>query len=382
MIQRYILPLLAAGLLVFAVVYAIRIQQPQPKSSPPVSPPRSPFGDTVAGEGMVEASTEASGTGNIAIGSQVAGAVTKVLVGIDQQVEAGDILFELDMRQAEANLKFQQATLDIAQQQLRMLQLEPRPEEVPVSEAQVEVAQANVRQMQDRLARAEALLKTPGAIAEQDFVSAQQAGKTAGAQLDVAKANLALLKAGAWEPNKAIAAATVQQAAAQVGQAQTALDLLQVKAPVDGTILQVNIREGEYVSTFGGQSLILMGNTHPLHVRVSIDEEDLPRLKLGAPAVAKVRGDPQQEQVPLTYVRLEPYIVPKTSLTGTNTERVDTRVVQVIYAINPNNRLVQEKKILVGQLLDVFINVGASAGSHASSTGASEAQPAGGANAP
>ncbi len=60
--------------------------------------------------------------------------------------------------------------------------------------------------------------------------------------------------------------------------------------------------------------------------------------------------------MPLTFVRLEPYVVPKVSMTGINVERVDTRVVQVIYALDPANRLVREKKVLVGQLLDVFID--------------------------
>jgi HlyD family secretion protein len=102
--------------------------------------------------------------------------------------------------------------------------------------------------------------------------------------------------------------------------------------------------------------LIVMGNLHPLHVRVNIDEEDLPRLALNAPARAKIRGDAQQVEIPLSFVRIEPYVVPKASLTGANTERVDTRVIQVFYAIDPNNRLVQENKVLVGQLLDVFID--------------------------
>jgi hypothetical protein len=98
-----------------------------------------------------------------------------------------------------------------------------------------------------------------------------------------------------------------------------------------------------------------MGSLKPLHVRVNVDEEDLPRLELNAPARAKVCGDARQEELPLTFVRLEPYIVPKASLTGANTERVDTRVVQVVYALDPSNRLVREKKVLVGQLVDVFI---------------------------
>jgi hypothetical protein len=60
--------------------------------------------------------------------------------------------------------------------------------------------------------------------------------------------------------------------------------------------------------------------------------------------------------LPLRFVRLEPYVIPKVSLTGINVERVDTRVAQVIYALDPVHPLVRDKKVLVGQLVDVFIN--------------------------
>ena len=150
--------------------------------------------------------------------------------------------------------------------------------------------------------------------------------------------------------------AQLELAKAQVRQTQTQLDLMKVRAPVDGSILQVNIRPGEYVTTYGSQSLIVMGPLTPLHVRVSIDEEDLPRLKLQAPAIAKVRGDVSQQPIPLHFVRLEPYVVPKVSLTGVNTERVDTRVVQVIYAVDAGTPQLYEKPLLVGQLVDVFID--------------------------
>jgi len=318
MFSKYVLPLFAVGMVVFAVAHALSIQRLEPSTPPPIPPPLSPFGDTVAGAGMVEPSTESSGTGNIAIGSQLAGIVTKVMVRIGQEMKAGDLLFELDSRQTDADLKVREAS-------------------IPVSEAQVMVAEANLRQMQDQYERAKKLLATEGAIAQQDYVIAEQGYQSARAQLALAKANAGLAKA-------------------QVEQMKTTLALSQVRAPVDGTILQVNVRPGEYVSTIGAQSLILVGNLRPLHVRVNVDEEDLPRLTLNAPARAKIRGDARQEEVPLSFVRLEPFVVPKTSLTGTNTERVDTRVVQVIYAVDPNSRMVQEKKILVGQLVDVFID--------------------------
>lgn len=355
MMRGYVLPLLAVAALAFAVGHALLTQRALPETPPPVPPPVTPFGQTVAGLGMVEPSTEASGTGNIAIGSQLAGTVTRLCVGVGQAVQAGDPLFELDKRQAEAELKLRQAALSVAQAQLRKLELQPRLEELPVLEAQVEVAEANLRQLEDHYQRAQRLVGT-GAIAQEEFVASQQARRSADAQLALAKSNLALLQAGAWEPDQAIAAANVEHARAQVEQAETTLDLLQVRAPVNGTILQVNVRPGEYVSTFGGQSLILMGNLQPLHVRVSVDEADLPRLVLRAPARAKIRGDAQSDGVPLAFVRLEPYVVPKTSLTGANTERVDTRVVQLIYAIDPAHPRVQERKLLVGQLVDVFID--------------------------
>jgi hypothetical protein len=125
---------------------------------------------------------------------------------------------------------------------------------------------------------------------------------------------------------------------------------------VDGTILQVNERPGEHVAASPGQALMRMGSLKPLHIRVNIDEEDIPRLRLGVPARATLRGDAPRKEIPMVFVRQEPYVLLKTSLTGTNIERVDTRVVQVISAIDAGNKLVREKKVLVGQLLEVFID--------------------------
>lgn len=317
MLRHLALPLLAVGLLAFAVAHALYVQRPEPETSPPVPPPTTPFGHTVAGAGMVEPNTAASGTATISVGSQVSGAVTRVGASIGQEVKAGALLIELDRRPAEADLKVREGALTVAQ-------------------AQERVAEADFRQRQDVWERNRRLIHT-GAISEEDFIASEQAFRSA---------------RGQWE----LARAQIQQARAQVGQARTTLELLQIQAPVDGTVLQINVRLGEFVSVYGaGQSLVLLGNLHPLHVRVNVDEEDIPRFDLYAPARAKVRGDPRQEEIPLTFVRLEPYVTPKVSLTGINVERVDTRVAQVIYALDPGHRLVQEHKVLVGQLVDVFI---------------------------
>jgi HlyD family secretion protein len=354
LVPKYLLPGLALLLAVFAAAHALYVQRPEPDTPPPVSPSVSPFGQTVAGAGMVEPSTEASNNGYIAVGTQLPGLVTAIHVHIGQEVKAGQLLFQLDRRQTEADLQVRLAALESAQAQLQKLERQPRPEEVPPSEAQVRYAEANLKEQKD--IRDRDVQTAPGTVAVQDMVTHELAYRAARAQLAVAQTTLALLKAGAWDADKLIAYTAVKQAQAQVEQDRTLLELLQVRAPVAGTILQLNVRLGEYVASAPGQALVMMGDLHPLHVRVSVDEEDIPRLRLNAPACAKLRGDARQEEVPMTFVRLEPYVVPKTSLTGSNTERVDTRVVQLIYAIDADYPLVREKKILVGQLLDVFID--------------------------
>jgi HlyD family secretion protein len=87
----------------------------------------------------------------------------------------------------------------------------------------------------------------------------------------------------------------------------------------------------------------------PLHVRVDIDENDAWRVRPEAPAVAFVRGNRALE-TPVQFVRFEPYVVPKRSLTGETTERVDTRVLQVLYRFHPG-----DLPVYVGQQMDVFI---------------------------
>ena len=100
-------------------------------------------------------------------------------------------------------------------------------------------------------------------------------------------------------------------------------------------MLQVNLRLGEFAQA-GPLStpLMLLGNVDELHVRVDVDENDAWRVGRDAAATAYVRGNPSIKHAS-KLVRIEPYVIPKKSLTGDSTERVDTRVLQVIYAFDP-----------------------------------------------
>ncbi|MGC8643480.1 MAG: hypothetical protein ACP5XB_26790 [Isosphaeraceae bacterium] len=96
--------------------------------------------------------------------------------------------------------------------------------------------------------------------------------------------------------------------------------------------------------------MIVLGEVNRLHLRVDIDENDLYRFREGVPAWANIKGR-REPRFNLEFVRVEPYVIPKKSLTGDNTERVDTRALQVLYALPVQS----PAKVYVGQQMEVFL---------------------------
>jgi hypothetical protein len=79
-------------------------------------------------------------------------------------------------------------------------------------------------------------------------------------------------------------------------------------------------------------------------------DTDVNRVRSVARAVGYLKGD-TSGSIPMAFVRIEPYVVPKRSLTGASTERVDTRVLQVIYRFAK----APDRTVYVGQQLDLYI---------------------------
>ncbi len=145
------------------------------------------------------------------------------------------------------------------------------------------------------------------------------------------------------------ALADLELARARLHNATVALDLLTVRAPRDGKVLQVNLPEGEYAAVGAAEPAVLLGDTRSLQLRVDIDESDAPRVRPGCNAVAFLKGT-REEPIPLEFVRIDPYVVPKRALSGDSTERVHTRVLQVIFRFESPSF-----PVYFGQQMDVFI---------------------------
>jgi HlyD family secretion protein len=344
-LTQWFLPLVALAMLGFAGWFVAETRPVIRKPPPPIAPARSPYADTLAAAGIVEARTE-----NISVGSPTPGVVVDVLVTVGDDVKAGTPLFRLDDRQLRGDLAVKRARVGRAKSDLIRLEAEPRKEKIPVLVALVNEARAAVIRETDALARAEETFARK-VTTEQDLVSRREALAAAQAALEKTQADLDLLKAGSWQYDRDVAAEEVAAAAAEVAKIEVELDRLIVRALVAGRVLQVNVRPGEFVGTPPNQPLVMLGNVDLLHVRVDVDEFDIPRFRPQLPATAVPRGNLQVRYL-LRFVRVEPFVVPKKSLTGDNTERVDTRVLQVIYEFDPSGL----PPLFVGQQVEVFID--------------------------
>ena len=307
MFSRYFLPFLAVLGVIFAVYSVVTGQRQIPPAQPVTEPAQPHYDSYVAGAGIVEASTE-----NIAVGTLVPGVITEIDVKIGDQVKAGQPLFKIDDRDLQAELTVRQAGAKSAT-------------------ARVQTESASLADVKNQLEMWQGVVDVR-AVSKEDIDRKRFA-------VQVQDAKLAQSQADA------------QSAEAQVKATQIEMDRRIVKAPVDGQILQVKVRLGEYAPTgVLATPLMLIGDTNVLHVRVDIDENDAWRVRPDARASAYVRGN-RDLRTDLKFVRIEPYVIPKRSLTGDSTERVDTRVLQVLYAFDRG-----KLPVYVGQQMDVFVD--------------------------
>jgi RND family efflux transporter MFP subunit len=302
----WVLPVAAVGGIALALSQVILAQRPPEPSVPLAEPAAAPFESYVGGTGQVEPPGR-----TIAIAAPSGGIAAEVLVEPGQAVRAGAALIRLD----DALLRTQQAQ----------------------REAGVLVARAQQAEAEASLAQARAQLRIAEAVPDRRAISTEELTKR--------RSEVALQAA-----KLATAQAQVASAEAQLQAAGTEVERATLRAPVDAVVLQVNTRPGEFVPANRLDTPVLMlGGAGPPHLRVQVDENDAWRVQPGLPGVAFLRGN-RDVSIPLRFVRTEPYVVPKRSLTGASTERVDTRVLEVVFAFEA-----AEARVYAGQLLDVFI---------------------------
>lgn len=293
MFSKYGVPILAA-IGVFFGIFMVFYGRQKPPTPPIEFPPAvSPYKHAVSGAGIIEAASE-----NISIGTSFNDIVTDVYVKAGDVVKEGTPLFKIDTRTFDADLE----------------------EAIKARDS----AKVNFADQQQQFELYYSL-KDKEAVSQNEYNQVFFAYEKAKQELEKREAAIDVAK--------------------------SFIERSTVRAPIKGEVLQLNIRLGQNVelNPFSKQPLIIFGNVDQFHIRVDIDEADIWRVQKCAKATAFVRGN-SSIAIPLNFVRIEPYVVPKTSLTGDNSERVDTRVLQVLFSFERDSY-----PVYVGQILDVYM---------------------------
>jgi HlyD family secretion protein len=331
-----------AGFL-FAIYYIATNNKPDPKTIPVRPPIQKPVDHAISGTGIVESAEE-----NVAVAPYQPGKVVRVFVTEGQTVKAGDPLYQLDSEELKLRVNSLSSTLKSQQIMLEKLRHEPRPEEVSPLKAALKQTEMNLNDLKTQLSRLENVTDVR-AVSQDDVSRKQFAVAQAEAQREKSRADLQKVLAGAWTYDLQKAEADVLATRAQLQEAQAQLNHTVVKSPKAGKILKVYTRAGESVSAGSDLPPVLLGNTEMLQIRVDIDEVNASLATPNMRAVASLRGD-ASKKFDLAFKRIIPFMLPKKNLTGSNNERVDVRVLQMIYTFAP-----PAFPVYVGQQVDVFL---------------------------
>lgn len=322
--------------------------------------PQTPTYETItAARGSLQSAVSATGTiepeAQVSLSFKGVGRVADVAVTAGQQVQAGDVLAQLEAQDLELAVAQAEAGLASAKANLAQLTKAARTEDVAASEAAVQSAQATVKSAEAGLASARAayaklqrgstdnekkvaaanlerarvaleqaqaaydrvasspdigLLPQSGnlqratidyeqAQAQYDITTAgadeaqraqaqaaiaqsESAVTSAKAQLAQAQASLAKLREGASPEQVAISEAQVKQAETALAQARLNRENTVLKAPIAGTVAEINVKVGELPNA--ARPALVIINTDPFHLDVDVDEIDIGQLATGQAA--------------------------------------------------------------------------------------------------
>ena len=279
-------------------------KKPQP---PAFNPASNPYAKGIYAEGIVE-SYQSHGA-NINIYPEVPGTIKRIPVSEGEIIKKGRPLILIDDSVQRATVEQQKA--------------------------QVALADANLKSSQDQSNK---LRKSydmdPRSVSKNDLDNAENT-------VNVAKANVEVMRK-------------------QYELAQTLLSKYTILAPMDGAVLSINAAVGSYVSAQGSYDtysqgftpILVMGSSHPfIAVRCYIDEILISRLPQAPQIHAQMFIRGTNTVIPLEFVRVQPYVSPKIELSSERTERVDVRVLPVIFKCEKPKNI----SLYPGQLVDVYI---------------------------
>lgn len=331
--------------------FSITNQFETPVSEPPCPPITSPYSKTFSCEGMVE-----SKGGYVELLPPREDLIAEVFVKEGQFVKKGDPIYRMCTVELVDELFVLKQNLAVAQDEYDYLKEQPRITDVNPLESELRAQLYELERLKLANDRASQLLLS-NTVSRADYDEAYNKMLMQKFLVEKAEKNLEQLKAGPSKYQIASAVANVSLVRAKIKQQETKIADSTVRTPFDGIVLQLNGKVGEYISlsdlSFASADTIpVIFGSSKLCVRVDINETDEWRVFQGIEGVAFKQGN-ADFKFPLRFSRISPLVVPKKNRTGLGAERVDDRVMQIIFDIDTDSR----NNIYPGQQLEVFLDL-------------------------
>ena len=236
---------------------------------------------------VVTASGEIKPKLYVNIGANAFGKITKLYVKEGDRVKDGQMLATIENVQPAADVSANQAALNVART------------DYEAAKAAVNTATADQHQMEAEYERAkldydraEALYQAQ-LIAKAEYDTKKAAYGTSSAQLNQAKAKLVQAKAQMDSSQRRIG-----QMDANLRHANDVLSKTEYRAPFDGVITNLPVREGETVvigiQNAPGSTIMTIADTSVITAEVKVDETDIVNVKMGQPAEVTIDALPKQ----------------------------------------------------------------------------------------
>lgn len=319
--------------LVFAAT-SVTTSAPKPQRREPQGDITAPdYAATIAATGVIEPASEV-----LTVTPDIEGVVAKVFVKAGDRVNAGDLLFVLDDGRAFADVRRAEARISRTRAEIGLRQAEAK-----AAHARAEAARLDAARLRSSVERFRPL--AGDAISEEQFDQLTADAEAAAFAWRSARESAIAADASAAAAREEAAVAEAELAEAKAAHAQTIL-----RAPVAGSVLRVDARAGEAVRAGDlAPPSVAVGDIDTLHLRVEIDEANAPFFSARAKAEAALRGAPG-ERIALSLVSADAMLKPRGNFRDASVEPVDSRVLEVRYAI-----LARDVRLYSGQLLDVYI---------------------------
>lgn len=254
-----------------------------------------------------------------------------------------------EKQEKQATIQRLQAELDNARSDLQRYQ--KLAEEGVISASDLDNRKLNVATANESLAEAQASYQMTVSTINEQILEAKaeslQNDNTLAKQITEAQARLNEI-AEVRDVDVVKAQAELEQAIAFLKQSQVDLDLTQIKAPIDGEILDIKAYGGENIDNADG--VVEIGNTQQMRVVAEVYESDIADIKIGQKVEIRSENKSFEGVITGKVVEISSKIGKKDVLETDPAASVDARVVEVKIAIDSekNNTI---KNLIYSQVL-------------------------------